>query len=886
MKIKAGRNIALAWIASLFLCVVTAQAVSLGKIEVTSFLGEPFHALVPVKLDAGESMSGVAVEVAKPSDYRIFEVYRDEALSLIRSDVVSDKSGVRVELSSSAALKAPFFNLILKTQQGRVTHFKKYPVFLEQPKPITRKAPVRKIVAAESQQQTATVAVEDVKQPLAQAAGKVERFDGWARTGRYGPIVRGDTLYTVAGRLRTDSRYTRKQVMVALFEKNRDKFNNDNINLLKAGSYLDTPKAVEVERISGSQAAEIYEQHQKQWRELTRQPRYAAELQAQKTRYSKKISIGEQLDGVAAAPVAVSAADDGSRQDAAKAEKRAVVETQKPATKAEAAAEAVAETASTKEAEQAVSAESIQLIASLREENSSLQKQLNDSKKHIEALSRKIDNATQEAKAASEAAVAKLEVMVKQLQSELDQARRQAAPGADVQPDWLVSALGGLIVLLLGVILLLKRRENQPARIAPVQDGKVGQRLAPSVSEAEVAPEAEVDEPAVEPEQAEPKAEELPEDRFVEELAAQTASGEMEPFVASEDDQSDSIADYLQEADTYIRYGMDDEALQQVNHALRIRPDYVEAYIKKARILNARGDRQGFEENVATANSALAGADLERFAEALFDIMGVSEATGSNSAVEEGAAPAETDEPIETMEEDLQIDAVDDASSLPDDLVVSDSDARLTPGKNEQEAELSPAIDEDELFDVQTRSEIRLDEGEATLEFSNLLDEFADETPSEAAKAPSDSGEETPSADTETGDEEPEFKKYDADDGLSFDLEMDHGATQELQMMLNDFPEDEEEEAVQGDAQPVADEIVDDSEDVYELDISGDTTREFNELLSDFSEFDQDIPSASPPEEVGEDSVESLTSGDEETEELDDLLSKFSNDEEEEDKDK
>jgi len=54
-----------------------AQAVALGKIDVTSHLGEAFYAEVPLHLEKNEKLSGLSVEIATPSDYRILEVYRD-----------------------------------------------------------------------------------------------------------------------------------------------------------------------------------------------------------------------------------------------------------------------------------------------------------------------------------------------------------------------------------------------------------------------------------------------------------------------------------------------------------------------------------------------------------------------------------------------------------------------------------------------------------------------------------------------------------------------------------------------------------------------------------------------------------------------------------------
>jgi len=117
-----------------------ARAVSVEKIEVASHLGEPFFAEVPLKLESNELPSKVFVEIAAPADYKIFEVYRDPVLKLIRADVASDARGVRVKLTSRSRVNTPFFNLVLKIRYGRVSHFKKFPVFLDAAKSILNRS--------------------------------------------------------------------------------------------------------------------------------------------------------------------------------------------------------------------------------------------------------------------------------------------------------------------------------------------------------------------------------------------------------------------------------------------------------------------------------------------------------------------------------------------------------------------------------------------------------------------------------------------------------------------------------------------------------------------------------------------------------------------------
>lgn len=268
----------------------------LGDITVASHLGEPFHAAIPLTLDAGETVN---VGVAAPADYRSLGVRRDHALNGIRVDIVADN---RIELSSSAPVDAPFLTLVLKVRGKQTTRFKTYPVFLDPAHsgtPLGRQNPAPEIKAGEPEQAavaTASASRTPALQPAAGAGGTAEPvsahafmpFDGWARTSHYGPIVRGDTLDVISKRLRIDERYTFNQVMAALFEKNRDRFAENNLNLPRDGAFLDVPTAAEVERNTPGQALAIVEDHERRWKELQKQARYAAIAKAQRERYSKR----------------------------------------------------------------------------------------------------------------------------------------------------------------------------------------------------------------------------------------------------------------------------------------------------------------------------------------------------------------------------------------------------------------------------------------------------------------------------------------------------------------------------------------------------------------------------------------------------------------------
>lgn len=588
-------------LAAWLLSSTAAWAVALGKIDVTSRLGEPFFAEVPLQLDPGESVSNVYVELASPADYRILEIYRDPALNAIQAEVKSDKRGPRVVLSSKGGVNTPFFNLVLKVRYERATHFKKYPVFLDIPKaaaPVKAK-PLPTVTQGEAKAQPVPVTAAPAPAAEPKAAPKpgstFKPFDGWARISRYGPLVYGDNVSTVAQRLRIDNRFTMNQVIAAIYQKNRDKFSEGNVNLVHAGTYLEVPKAAEVSRISPAEASRFMASQEKAWRQLIKQPKYAAAAEAQKHRYSKRVRMGEKASGAAAAPMATQA-------------KPAAAAPMKPTAQPAAAGSAGADTAAQQQVQQ------------LKQQNADLQDKLNAAQKQLAEHTAKADLA---AAAATDAKIKKLEIQVARLQAERDEAMQKAA--AKPSPlGWLSYALAGVIVLLLAVIGFLMRRERtHPATEYAIPESGFDEDTGEHAAYAPAEPESEVESEAGEAVETGEEALQAGMDEPEEEASAgvpeltEEDTGEMEAFREPGADQPDPNVDYLAEADVYLRYGMEDEAIQQVRLALDLDAGNAEAHAKMAQLLSAKNDQPALDAAMAAARQALTGDALDRFEQAV-----------------------------------------------------------------------------------------------------------------------------------------------------------------------------------------------------------------------------------------------------------------------------
>ncbi len=626
-----------------------AWAVSFGKVDVASKMGEPFYAEVPLRLNDSETLRKTSVELGSAADYRILEVYRNPVLDSIRTDIVDDERGVRVTLSSAAAIDEAFFNVVLKVRYGRSTHYKKVPVFLDIPSvTATAQAPKKPLVAVN----TATVdptsssaftskvpegktldkkeAFEDIVEPEPEAsASNFNAYDGWARTAKYGPMVYGDTITTVAKRLRLDDTFTNKQVMVALFEKNRSQFSNDNINLIKAGSYLDVPTAEEVAVITPSAAKQFLSQQTKAWRAMQKQPKFAAIAEAQRNRYSSRVRIGHTATGTASQPVyapemnkptVAMPANDDSGTDVNK----------------QGVSNPMGEANSSNMAVKVLEKKLIQkdeAFAALQKKLAEVESKFVDAQSNPGAAGgvKATPPEMSADSAALEAQNKRLELVITRLKAQLDKAKTNVSSSVDSSmADWMLYALIALgaivLALLVAVFLLMRKGREHPAASDPMlEEDFDDETVANSTLDATKVMNAdEFEMPAAVPSFAEDSSAEEAADLFgtsgdLEEIPDLTdeETGEIEPFNA--DEAPDPNVNYLEDADVYLRYGMEDEAEQQVRMALKLEADNPEAHVKMVKVQKAKGDGTALNEAIATAKVALTGNALAVFETAISD---------------------------------------------------------------------------------------------------------------------------------------------------------------------------------------------------------------------------------------------------------------------------
>jgi|GEM_PF-3778288 len=269
----------------------SANALGFGAPVLKSHLNEVLDVRVPLILAKNESLNSVFVEFAKPNEYRLvgLEPYTD--LLGMRVSVEHMPHGeLYVLLSSVSVVQAPIVSLLLKARIGNNTYYKQVQLLLD-----TMELGARTYSVKHKQRRSAPVADK--------AIVKNNEEHGWARTWRYGPVRSGDSLSTIAYRLRRDKQWSNHDVMLALYRFNPDAFIQHDINRLKSGVWLEIPREKALKKLL-KQAPKPYENSKKKTQAVSKKltkamvkpkpilPETKKNDAASKLRYVGRIGLG------------------------------------------------------------------------------------------------------------------------------------------------------------------------------------------------------------------------------------------------------------------------------------------------------------------------------------------------------------------------------------------------------------------------------------------------------------------------------------------------------------------------------------------------------------------------------------------------------------------
>ena len=246
-----------------------ADAAGLGRLTITSGLGQPLRAELEVTSVGRDELPTLQVRMAPLAAFRAANLDFNPALSNIRFSL--DKradGGYFVRIASAQPVNEPYLDLMVELTWATGRVIREYTVLLDPPS-LRADAPVVPPVAAAStpsapsvlppattRPSTAPAASSTAPSSTPSPAATPTRPSATAAAPRLTTptegsyvVKSGDTLGAIAGRNKSAS-VSLDQMLVALLRANPDAFVAKNVNRLKAGATLTFPSESEVAAIA------------------------------------------------------------------------------------------------------------------------------------------------------------------------------------------------------------------------------------------------------------------------------------------------------------------------------------------------------------------------------------------------------------------------------------------------------------------------------------------------------------------------------------------------------------------------------------------------------------------------------------------------------------
>jgi len=251
-----------------------ALAAGLGRMSVTSALGQPLRAEIELLSVPVDDLGSVEAKLAGVEAFRQARIERSAALADIQLTVDKRPNGQPVvRISSTAPVSEPFVDLLIELNWSSGRILREYTVLLDpvrDAKPAAEE-PARPPILATTTVPTPTARPEAIKpRPATTPEPAVEKSPAKAPAERrtYGPVKAGESLRSIAGKVLPPD-VTLDMMIASLYQTNRKAFAQNNMNLLKKGQVLSVPDRDSVMlMVSPHQARKLMNEHAAAWHDM------------------------------------------------------------------------------------------------------------------------------------------------------------------------------------------------------------------------------------------------------------------------------------------------------------------------------------------------------------------------------------------------------------------------------------------------------------------------------------------------------------------------------------------------------------------------------------------------------------------------------------------
>jgi pilus assembly protein FimV len=244
----------------------SANAAGLGKLSVQSALGQPLRAEIELLSVTKDDLADISARLATAEAFKQARIDRQEVLGNLRFSVDQRSNGQPViRISSTSSVQDPFLDMLIELNWSSGRLIREYTILLD---PVASAKPadtVRSVPAVTPLISGATNGTTKPKEPAAAvetAKAKPAAPPPAPRT--YGPVKSGETLRGIASKVRPAD-ISLEQMMVGLYQANKQAFQNNNMNRLNRGGVLNVPSADAAQAVTRAEAARTVRGHTTEW---------------------------------------------------------------------------------------------------------------------------------------------------------------------------------------------------------------------------------------------------------------------------------------------------------------------------------------------------------------------------------------------------------------------------------------------------------------------------------------------------------------------------------------------------------------------------------------------------------------------------------------------
>jgi len=245
----------------LFNCILwhsIAVPIGLGHVQLESYINDPLKAKIEI-LDASRTDVGqLSAHIATKEEYQKLNIDRDPYLSKVKLSIHKQTGKTYILADSNMPVINPVLNLFISLASPEGQLKRNYTLFFDPPdyadlgvkQPLAPSSKDQHMMPQANEhgrkkmvEKSSNSSAESLSSPKSSLASKklnTVSKQAWQEQA-YGPTQNGQTLWSIANQLGKNTSGTTTQIVWALYETNPDAFAYNNINGLKAGSFLKIP---------------------------------------------------------------------------------------------------------------------------------------------------------------------------------------------------------------------------------------------------------------------------------------------------------------------------------------------------------------------------------------------------------------------------------------------------------------------------------------------------------------------------------------------------------------------------------------------------------------------------------------------------------------------